>query len=85
MAICTEINSTKYALQLDADGKPYVLKRYQQSAGGRWYWGIVWAEWHKGRPVGERKLAIARCGFEWRNSTQENLGWYSLQCNQENV
>lgn len=61
-----EIDAGKYHLQLDADGLPYVLKRYKQNeAGNRWYWGIVWANWHKGLPTGARMQVMNALGWQW--------------------
>jgi hypothetical protein len=76
MITVTEVDGVKFKLTALGD-KPYVLKRWQRPNGvGRWYWGIVWAEWHKGLPTGIRKRAMAACGYEWRNDSSETLGWW---------
>ena len=71
-----EVDNVRFKLTTLAD-QPYTLKRWQQANGiGRWHWGIVWAEWHKGLPTGIRKRAMAALGYEWRNSSAEEFGWF---------
>jgi hypothetical protein len=67
------IGDTKYRLWINADGKPYILKRYHLHS-----WRICWAEWHKGLPTGSRLTAIREMGFEWRNDNPETLGWHPI-------
>jgi hypothetical protein len=60
-----EVAGDKYRLTLNADGLPYILRRYQRNGDRRWAWGIVWAPWHRNMPTGPRKQAIADVGFVW--------------------
>lgn len=80
-----EIDGVKFQLRLDADGNPYVLKRFKQADSyGRWIWATVWANWHKGLPTGIRKRAIEAMGFTWRRDTSP-AHWERCQPIQEEL
>src|SRR3954466_1801607 len=53
------VGNMRFMLNLNAQGRPYLLKWYVRNRVGRWRWSICWAEWHKGKPIGIRRRAIA--------------------------
>ena len=73
MSVRIEIDGREFLVKFNSSWKPYVLKeRKWNQPRSRRYWGIVWAEWHKGLPTGIRAKAIEATGFRWN---QQNQSW----------
>jgi hypothetical protein len=66
--LTAQYRGQRFLLELNDAGEPRCLKRQARADDGRWYWTIVWGDWHKRLPTGIHQRAINAMGFKCDHS-----------------